>query len=71
LPKNNPCATNDCGKLTFFSNTALLADYLKVDAETTRRWRISLVKSGKPLIWSYEGVLIDFKPEVITNKNKL
>lgn len=70
LPKNNPCATNDCGKLIFFSNTSLLADYLKVDAETVSRWRRRLVSNKKPLIWSYEGILIDFLPEMITNKNK-
>lgn len=68
MPKQNACATNDCGKMTFFSNTSLLAEYLKVDPETTLRWRRRLVKLKKPLIWSYEGILIDFQPEVITNK---
>jgi len=68
MPKQNPCCTFDCGKIKFFSNTSLLSDYLKVDAETVLRWRRTLVKEKKPLRWSYEGILIDFQPEVITNK---
>ena len=71
MPKNNPCSVFDCGRIKNFSNTSLLADYLKVDAETTLRWRRRLVKLKKPLIWSYEGILIDFLPEMITNKDKL
>jgi len=69
LPKQNACSVFDYGRIKNFTNTSLLADYLKVDAETVRRWRARLVKEKKPLVWSYEGVLIDFNPEQYSKNN--
>ena len=64
MPKSNTCSIFECGRIKIFQNTSLLADYLKVDPETCRRWRRDLVKADRPLIWSFEGMLIDFEPTI-------
>ena len=68
MPKSHACSVFECGRIKNFTNMSLLADYLNVDEETVRRWRARLVKDEKPLIWSYEGVLIDFNPEQYSKK---
>jgi hypothetical protein len=70
MPKKNPCSIIDCGRMKYFDDTSLLAIYLKVDPETVRRWRRDLVKEEKPLISGIGAIMIDFEPEIFTNKNK-
>jgi hypothetical protein len=69
MPINKTCATVEQGRIKIFTKTSLLARYLKVDNETVYRWRRRLKKEGKPLVWSYESILIDFEPEIINNQS--
>ena len=70
MPKQNACCAFYAGKMTFFANCSLLAEYLEIDSESVRRWRVRLVKEEKPLIWSYQGILIDFNPTIYNNKSE-
>ena len=69
MPKQEKCSAIDSGRIKNFDSVSLLADYLEVSDETAQRWRRKLVREKKPLVWSYEGIFIDFNPDNYTNKN--
>jgi hypothetical protein len=71
MPKKNPCIINEYGRMSYFKHTSLLAIYLKIDNESVLRWRRRLVKENKPMIWSYQGVLIEFKPTIYSDKDDI
>ncbi len=70
MPKSNPCSIFESGRIRNFRNIGLLAEYLKVDGDTCRRWRRSLIKENKVPVKYFEGILIDFEPGD-KSKNKL
>ncbi len=62
MPKHNPCAIIELGRIKNFNNVTLLSHYLKVDTETVLRWRRGLKRANKPMIKYWDHIMIDFEP---------
>jgi len=69
MPRHHSCAIFESGRIRYFPTVGLLAKYLKVDSDSARRWRRSLIKEKKVPVKYYEGILIDFQPEINPDKN--
>lgn len=68
MQKSNACAIFENGKIKYFTNVSLLATYLRKDPDTLLRHKRNLKKEGKPLIKYYDATLVDYEPEIISNK---
>lgn len=68
MPKNNTCSILESGRMKIFTNVSLLAKYLKRHAETLNRHKRELKAEGKIPVKYYDSVLVDFEPDIYSNK---
>ena len=68
MTKSNTCAIIERGEIKIFTNVSLLATYLRKDPDTLLRHKRNLKKEGKPAIKYYDATLVDYEPEIVSNK---